>query len=40
MSAATGVALMDLALDDPLDPAQLDRVREIEGIIGARLAQL
>jgi D-3-phosphoglycerate dehydrogenase len=36
----SGVALMVLALDDPLDPAQLDRVREIEGIIGARLAQL
>jgi D-3-phosphoglycerate dehydrogenase len=36
----SGVALMVLALDEQLTPAQLDRVRQVEGILGARLAQL
>jgi D-3-phosphoglycerate dehydrogenase len=36
----SGVALMVLALDDPLDADQLERVSNVEGIISARLAQL
>lgn len=36
----SGVALMVLALDDPLDPDQLDRVRQVEGIMSVRLAQI
>ncbi len=36
----SGVALMVLALDDPLTAEQLDSVRAVEGIQAARLAQL
>ena len=36
----SGVALMVLALDELLAPEQLDRVRAVEGILAARLAQL
>ncbi|HUF53081.1 MAG TPA: phosphoglycerate dehydrogenase [Dehalococcoidia bacterium] len=36
----SGVALMVLALDDPLDAAQLESVKSVDGIISARLAQL
>ena len=36
----SGVALMVLALDEHLAPEQLDRVREVDGIQSARLAQL
>jgi D-3-phosphoglycerate dehydrogenase len=36
----SGNALMVLALDDTLTPEQIARVREIEGIVGVRLARL
>ncbi|MCI0843096.1 MAG: ACT domain-containing protein, partial [Chloroflexi bacterium] len=36
----SGVALMVLALDEHLAPDQLDRVRDVDGIQSARLAQL
>lgn len=35
-----GVALMVLALDDQLAPDQIERVKEIPGILGVKLAQL
>ena len=36
----SGVALMVLALDDSLTAEQIERVREIPGIVGVRLARL
>jgi D-3-phosphoglycerate dehydrogenase len=36
----SGVALMVLALDDALTPEQIEKVREIPGIVGVRLARL
>jgi D-3-phosphoglycerate dehydrogenase / 2-oxoglutarate reductase len=36
----SGVALMVIALDDTLDAQQIARVREVEGIVGVRLARL
>ena len=35
-----GVALMVMALDDQLAPEQIERVKEISGILGVKLAQL